>query len=62
MPKLNVYKSKGKTIYLCGLRVFRDKDEKIVLAYDKGDAKGKQKDIAYCERGSDVEKFFNRLL
>ena len=62
MPKLNVYKSKGRTIYLCGLRVFRHKDGLIVLTYDKGDAKGMKKDIAYCEQGSDVEKFFDRLL
>jgi hypothetical protein len=62
MPKLNVYKSEGETVYLCGLRVWKSADGIIRLAYDRGDKKGKKNDITHCENGSDVEKFFSRLL
>lgn len=62
MPKLNIYKSKGRTVYLCGLSVYRHKDGRIVLTADRGDIKHKKNDIAYCERGSDIEKFFEKML
>lgn len=60
MPQLNVYKSSKKTIYLCGLKVFRDKVG-FRISYNLGE-KGRKSDIAYCKVDSDMGKFFDRIL
>jgi len=59
MPKLNIYRSKSRgksqTIYLDGLRVFRTKQGIYVSYEGKGN-------ILYCQKGSDVAKFFDKIL
>jgi len=58
MPTLNVYKSKGNTVYLDGLRVFKNTTGYIALSYQKG---GKNR-ICHIEKGSNAEGFFKELL
>ena len=73
MPILNIYRSTsktkryGKTVYLDGLRIFRHKDDLIVLTYDTGKPdktkkKGTIGDICYIERDTDADKFFRKML
>ena len=62
MPKLNVYKSKGNTVYLCGLTVFKGSNGIIRLTYDRGDKKRVKNDICHLDKGSNVDKFFNELI
>lgn len=61
MPILNIYKSKGRTVYLDGLRVFIHSDGRVVLAYQKANKK-QDKDICYVQKGSDADKFFRKML
>jgi len=51
----------GKTLYLSGIRVFTHSDGRIVLAYQKANAKQK-KGICYIQKGSDADKFFRIML
>ena len=61
MTTLNIYRSKGRTVYLGGLRVFIHADGRVVLAYQKAN-KTQDKDICYVSRGSDADKFFRKML
>ena len=54
MPKLTIQKSKGKTLYLNGLRVFRHTDGTIHISYEGGHT--------VCPRESKIESFFDRIL
>jgi hypothetical protein len=58
MPQLNVYKSKGNTVYLGGLGVFRNTTGYIALSYKKGN----KNRICHLDKGSNAEIFFSELL
>lgn len=49
-----VEKSRGKAVYVKGLRVFEHKDGTIHVSSSKGHT--------YCPKGSSIEKFFRKLL
>lgn len=53
--KFEVIKSTGSTVYINGLRVFKDaSDGKIRISSDE--------EITNCPKGSDIERFFKNLL
>ncbi|MBN2331390.1 MAG: hypothetical protein JXC85_06250 [Candidatus Aenigmarchaeota archaeon] len=49
-----VVESKGKAIYVKGIRVFEHKDGTIHVTSSKGHT--------FCPGGSSIEKFFRKLL
>jgi len=53
MPKTTITKSKGKSVYVDGIRVW-DQKGRIHVA-DEGDHTS-------CPKGSDIEKFFRRYV
>jgi len=53
LPKTKITKSKGKAVYVDGIRVFDQKGRIHVADED---------DHTSCPKGSDIEKFFRRYL
>lgn len=53
MPSTNVTKSKGKTVYVDGIRVWEERNRIHVAS--KGDHSS-------CRKDSDIGKFFSRFL
>lgn len=49
-----VVKSKGKAVYVKGLRVFMHKDGTIHVSSSTGHT--------YCPKGSSIERFFRKIL
>ncbi len=58
MPILKVTKSKGKTVYLSGLRVFINTTGIITLSYKTDFSAG----ITYIKNDTNAHKFFKKLL
>lgn len=58
MPQLNVYKSKGNTVYLDGLAVFKNSTGYIALSY----VKENKRRICHLDEDSNANKFFKELL